>query len=179
MEPKIQNFTQFAIEKGYPSDYDTLFQAQLLGSRGLEGKRQSTRSIGQQDSRFHEMQAKNKQAHKEFNEAILKGEVIDADGKITKEKLLAWDYDAKKKEIEGKISSIDSYIRTIEGLGTMSHKPNGKFKIGYQRTFDDSMQKRNELEKQLQELESGITMKEGGIIDSLNKTYSLKEIFAK
>lgn len=33
VEPKKQNFTQFAKENGYPDDYDTSFQALLLGGR--------------------------------------------------------------------------------------------------------------------------------------------------
>ena len=29
------NFTQFCIKNGYPCDYDTMFHAQLNGSRGM------------------------------------------------------------------------------------------------------------------------------------------------
>lgn len=161
---KIQNFTQFAIEKGYPSDYDTLFEAQLLGSRGLAGK-VSKRSIGQQDERFHQMQIRNKQAHQEYREAILKGEIIDPEGKITAEKLSMEEYESKREPILKKIASIDNYIRTIEELGSMSHLPNGKLKLKYQRTIDIQNEDKKKL---LAELET-ITMAKGGQIDVVEK----------
>ena len=133
----IQNFTQFADERGYPSDYDTMFNAQLLGGRGLEGKRQSDRSIKAQNDDFSKMQEKNKQAHKEYEQAILDGKVIDPDGKLTREGILKRDYEFNKKELESKITNAESGIKNIERLGKMSHLDNGKLKKGYQRAVDD------------------------------------------
>ena len=133
----IQNFTQFADERGYPSDYDTMFNAQLLGGRGLEGKRQSDRSIKAQNDDFSKMQEKNKQAHKEYEQAILDGKVIDLDGKLTREGILKRDYEFNKKELESKITNAESGIKNIERLGKMSHLDNGKLKKGYQRAVDD------------------------------------------
>jgi ADP-Ribosyltransferase in polyvalent proteins len=134
---KIQNFTQFAKENGYPDDYDTSFQAQLLGGRGLEGQRQSNRSIKEQDDAFQEMQNKKAKGKKAYEQAILGGKVIDPDGKLTREGILKRDYDFAKKELESKIANAESGIKNIEGLGKMAHLDNGKLKKGYQRAVDD------------------------------------------
>ena len=68
------NFTQFCIKNNFPSDYDTMFQAQLLGSRGLAG-RISKRSVNSQDAKFHEMQSKNKEAHELFYNSVKNGSI--------------------------------------------------------------------------------------------------------
>lgn len=135
--PKKQNFTQFAKENGYPDDYDTSFQAQLLGGRGLEGKRQSNRSIKEQDDAFQEMQNKKAEGKKAYEQAILDGKVIDPDGKLTRVGILKRDYDFDKKELESKIANAESGIKNINGLGKMAHLDNGKLKKGYQRAVDD------------------------------------------
>jgi hypothetical protein len=134
---KIQNFTQFAKENGYPDDYDTSFQAQLLGGRGLEGKRQSNRSIKEQDDAFQEMQNKKAEGKRAYEQAILEGKVIDPDGKLTREGILKREYDFSKKELESKIANAESGIKNIEGLGKMAHLDNGKLKKGYQKAVDD------------------------------------------
>jgi hypothetical protein len=70
-----------------PSDYDTLFEAQLLGGRGLDGKI-SKKAIKTQDDKFLEMQKKNKEAHELFYNAVKKGDIIDASGKLEKEEII-------------------------------------------------------------------------------------------
>ena len=137
VEPKKQNFTQFANENGYPDDYDTSFQSQLLGGRGLEGKRQSNRSIKEQDDAFQEMQNKKAEGKKAYEQAILDGKVIDPDGKLTREGILKRDYDFNKKELESKIANAESGIKNIDGLGKTAHLDNGKLKKGYKRAVDD------------------------------------------
>ncbi len=44
------------------------------------------------------------------------------------------------KEREARISQLKRQISDIEGLGLMSHLPNGKLKVGYQRTVDIAKQ---------------------------------------
>lgn len=55
---------------------------------GLEGKRQSNRSIKEQDDAFQEMQNKKAEGKKAYEKAILDGKVIDPDGKLTREGIL-------------------------------------------------------------------------------------------
>lgn len=163
---KIQNFTQFAVEKGYPSDFDTLFEAQLLGARGLEGKRQSTRSITEQDKIFHEMLRKNKQAHEEYREAIARGEIIDPEGKITAQGMIDSEKKFRLDKIRSEIGIIDNQIKFIESLGKMAHTSSGKLKKGYQRTVDDYAQKKIKL---LQEQEEVSKMNNGGQVMSFEE----------
>jgi sensor histidine kinase YesM len=43
----------------------------------------------------------------------------------------------REKETASKLSQIDSHIKFIQSLGTMSHKHNGELKIGYKRRIDE------------------------------------------
>jgi hypothetical protein len=151
---KEKNFTQFATENGFPSDYDTAFQAQLLGGRGLEGKRQSNRSIKEQNDAFSKMQSQNKEAHKQYEQAILDGKIIDPDKKLTREGILKRDYEFDKKNLESKIKNAKSGIDFIENLGKMSRLNSGKLKKGYQRTVDDYTAQIAKHSADLQELEA-------------------------
>ena len=146
--PLTQNFTQFATANNYPCDYDTMFHAQLNGSVGYAG-RISKRRVSELSSNFADMQDQNRKAHKEYEAAIVRGEIIDPEGKLTKEGILKRDYDFKAKEIKSKIAAAQSGIQTIENLGKMSHLPNGKLKIGYQRAVNDYSEKIAALELQL------------------------------
>jgi len=132
-----QNYVQFATANGYPTHHDTMFQAQLLGSRGLEGRRQSSRSIKEQDDAFQVMQQKAKEGKEAYRQAILEGKVIDPDGEITIKSLRKIEYDYEMKKQNSKISCAESGIQTIERLGRMSHLESGKLKKGYQRAVDD------------------------------------------
>ena len=140
------NFTQFCTKNGYPCDYDTIFEAQILGSRGLAGSI-SKRSINKQDQRFNEMQEQNKKAHNEFFELVKNGQIIDASGELTKENILAREKRLNDKETQSKIEIIKGKISFIESLGTLSHQKNGKLKKGYQLQIDEYNQQLEQLTK--------------------------------
>ena len=84
--------------------------------------------------------SKNAQAHKEFEAAVRSGEVVDTETltsrRVTKEGLESRDRKAADSALQSQLNAIDSQIRTIENLGSMSHLPNGKLKAKYQRTVD-------------------------------------------
>ena len=145
MTPKYQNFTQFAGEHGLPCDYDTMFEAQLLGSRGLAG-RISKRQIKLGDARFRQMIMDNSKAKDLFIEAVLSGEIIDISGEYVREDLLNQQVEAHRKQQETEKRLIQDKIAFIESLGSMSHTNNGKLRKGYQIQVD-------ELNKQLKEMQ--------------------------
>lgn len=134
------NFTQFCVKYGYPCDNDTMFNAQLLGSRGLAGK-VSKRAVKSQDNDFHTMLQRNKEAHELFYNAVKEGKIIDASGKLVKDEILKRESQQATAETESKIKRLQSYIDMVNGLGTMSHLKNGKLKKGYQLAVDDHLQK--------------------------------------
>lgn len=138
------NFTQFCIKYGYPSDYDTAFQAQYLGGRGLAGS-VSKRSISKQDNEFHNMQSKNIEAHSIFYQKVKEGTLIDGSGELTQEGILSKEKRIHDEKIQSEIERCKNRIKHIESLGTMSHLKNGKLKIGYQRAVDDNNQQINKL----------------------------------
>lgn len=146
--PETLNFTQFCVKHGYPSDYDTLFDAQYNGSLGLAGH-VSKRTIGKLQSEATANREKNNQAHTEFIEAIIQGEVIDASGELTKEKILAERKTRHNKEMQSQIDIAYTHIKFIESLGKMSHLSNGKLKKGYQIQVDDYNNQIERLKKEL------------------------------
>ena len=140
------NFTQFCKKNGYPDDYDTIFEAQILGGRGLAGSI-SKRAINEQDKRFHEKQQLNKQAHNEFYELVKTGQIIDASGELTKENILERERRINDKETQSKIQIIKGKIDFINSLGSLSHMKNGKLKKGYQIQVDEYNQQLEQLTK--------------------------------
>ncbi len=130
-----QNFTQYATTNGYPCDYDTMFEAQYNGSLGLAG-RVSKRTVKRLEETASNNRALNNQAHREYNKAILSGEVMDPSGEVTKEDLLARIQSRETAVIQGKRDQLTSQIAFIESLGRMSHRENGNLKPKYQRTID-------------------------------------------
>lgn len=144
---KEMNFTQFANSLGLPCDYDTMFKAQLLGGRGLAGSI-SKRSVKSQDNEFCIMQAKNKEAHKLFESAILSGEIIDASGKITRSGLINSEIETNKKAINSRISAINSYLSLVLSMKT-SYLKSGKLKKSYQLAVNDHNNEKAILENQL------------------------------
>lgn len=138
------NFTQFCVKNGYPCDLDTIFQAQLLGGRGLAGK-VSKRSVNEQDERFHKMQLENKKAHELFYSGVRDGSIIDGSGELTKEKILQRETRANDEAVKSEISIIRCKISFIESLGSMSHMKNGKLKKGYQCQVDEYNERLNQL----------------------------------
>jgi uncharacterized protein RhaS with RHS repeats len=136
---KTQNFTQFCIENNLPCDYDTMFQAQLLGSRGLAGK-VSNRTIKSQDDSFIEMQKQNKKAHELFYNGVKNGSIIDASGKLVKDEILKKEAKILTSETEGKIKNLQSYIDFVKGMKT-AYLKNGKLKKGYQLAVNDHEEK--------------------------------------
>ena len=133
------NFTQFCIKNGFPCDYDTMFQAQLLGSRGLAGK-VSNRAVKSQDNSFREMQKRNKEAHELFYNAVKNGSIIDASGKLVKDEILKRESQQATQETESKIKNLQQYVDFIKGMKT-SYLKNGKLKKPYQLAVDDHEQK--------------------------------------
>ena len=141
---EILNFTQFCKKNGYPCDFDTIFEAQLLGSRGLAGS-VSKRSINKQDEDFHKMQTENKKAHELFYDLVKSGEILDASGELTKENILAREKRVNDKETQSKIEILRGKISFIESLGSLSHNKNGKLKKGYQLQVDEYNNQLNNL----------------------------------
>ncbi len=126
-----QNFTQYAISNGFPSDYDILDHGDL-GPSGHVSKR-ARRSMQQRQS---ERARLNLIAHDEYNKAILSGEVVDPSSEVTKEGLLAAQQAGVGKARQSKVDGLNRNIEFIESLGRMSHKPNGQLRISYQRAVD-------------------------------------------
>ena len=133
------NFTQFCIKNGFPCDFDTMFHAQLLGSRGLAGK-VSNRAVKSQDNSFSEMLQRNKEAHELFYNAVKEGAIIDGSGKLVKEEILKKEAQQKNQETENKIKNLQSYIDFVKGMKT-SYLKNGKLKKSYQLAVNDHEEK--------------------------------------
>ena len=136
---EILNFTQFCIKNGFPCDYDTMFNAQLLGSRGLAGK-VSNRAVKSQDNSFSEMLQRNKEAHKLFYNAVKNGLIIDGSGKLIKDEILKKEAQILSSETQGKIKNLQSYIDFVKGMKT-SYLKNGKLKKNYQLAVNDHEEK--------------------------------------
>ena len=137
------NFTQFCIKNGFPCDNDTMFHAQLLGSRGLAGK-VSKRNVKSQDNDFETMQRKNKEAHILFYNAVKSGQITDASGKLIKEEILKKEATKLSEETQSKIKNLQSYIDFVTGMKT-AYLKNGKLKKGYQLAVNDHLQKIDNL----------------------------------
>lgn len=132
VEPRTRNFTQFAVERGYPDDNDVVDHSALSPS-GTMSKRNQQFTL----NKHRERAERNIKAHQEYETAIRRGEIIDPTGRITKQKLEAADARVKDAALQNAIANIDSHIQTIENLGSMSHLPSGKLKAAYQRTVDE------------------------------------------
>ena len=141
------NFTQFCEKNNLPSDYDTLFESQLLGGRGLDGKI-SKKAIKELDDKFLEMQKKNKEAHELFYNAVKKGDIKDASGKLEKEEIIKKEADLHFIEIENKIKNLQSYIDFVKSMKT-SYLKNGKLKKSYQLAINDHKVKIANLKSKL------------------------------
>ncbi len=133
------NFTQFCVKNGYPCDNDTMFNAQLLGSRGLAGK-VSNRAVKSQDNEFHTMLQRNKEAYELFYNAVKNGEIIDGSRKLVKDKILKKESQRQTQETESKIKNLQSYIDFVIGMKT-AYLKNGKLKKGCQLAVDEHLQK--------------------------------------
>jgi hypothetical protein len=133
------NFTQFCIKNGFPCDNDTMFHAQLLGSRGLAGK-VSNRAVKSQDNSFSEMLQRNKEAHELFYNEVKNGSIIDASGKLVKDEILKKEAQFLSSETEAKIKNLQSYIDFVKSMKT-AYLKNGKLKKGYQLAVNDHEEK--------------------------------------
>ena len=133
------NFTQFCVKNGFPCDNDTIFYAQLLGSRGLAGK-VSNRAVKSQDDSFSTMQQRNKEAHELFYNAVKNGSIIDASGKLVKDEILKKEAQILSSETQSKIKNLQSYIDFVKGMKT-AYLKNGKLKKGYQLAVNDHEEK--------------------------------------
>ena len=138
------NFTQFCEKNGYPDDYDTMINAQLLGGRGLDGNI-SKRTIKKQDIAFIEMQTKNKEAHNSFYNAVKNGLIKDSSCKLSMESILKKENEILISKLNNEIKILQSHIDRIVNLGSMSHLKNGVLKKGYQLAVNQYQNKINEL----------------------------------
>ena len=143
---KNLNFTQFCIKNGYPCDYDTMFNAQLLGSRGLDGK-VSKRAVKSQDNSFVEMLKRTKEPHELCYNGVKNGSIIDADGKLVKDEIIKKEAQILNLEIEGKIKNLQAYIDFVKGMKT-SYLKNGKLKKGYQLAVNEHEKKIETIKNQ-------------------------------
>ncbi len=109
---KKHNFTTFAREHGFVDDFSVLDHGQLSPS-GKRSKRAHTESMRRMEDRMES----NKKGHEAFRKAILAGEVIDIEGKVTKEGLLAEQKERAAKKVEGRVAQIDAQIRFTRDLG--------------------------------------------------------------
>jgi len=141
------NFTQFCVKNGFPCDNDTMFQAQLLGSRGLAGK-VSKRGVKEQDNVFHSMLERNKEAHDLFYNAVKNGVIIDGSGKLVKDEILKKESQQFTAETQSKIKNLQSYIDFVSSMKT-AYLKNGKLKKGYQLAVDDHLQEIEALKANL------------------------------
>lgn len=126
-----QNFTQFAVVNGYPSDYDILDHGDLSPSGHVSKK--ARRAMQQRQSDRARM---NLIAHDEYNKAIIAETVTDPSGEVTKEDLLSRQQKRIDDALNSKREGLIRNIEFIEGLGRMSHLPNGKLKKSYRRAVD-------------------------------------------
>lgn len=139
-QPRKMNFTQFANEKSAPSDFDILEHG-MLGPSGKMSARTKAREVEAQLDRS----TQNARAKEEFRAAIERGEIVDAEGKVTREGILRERQERTLAEARSKIDGLDRQIANIEGLGQMSHLPNGKLKAPYQRTVDEYNRQKQEI----------------------------------
>jgi hypothetical protein len=133
--PELLNFTQYCVKNGYPSDYDTLFEAQYNGSLGLAGH-VAKRTINKLHENANNNRNQNKIAHIKYTEAILNDEIIDPSGEIVKENILKYRRNAKIKELQNQISIGQGHIKFMLSLGKMSYTSSGKIKANCQRVID-------------------------------------------
>lgn len=125
---KTQNFTQFAKSQGAPSDFDITDHA-LLSPSGTISKR----AKGQALERLLDRIEKNKQAHRDFEAAIIAGEIIDSEGKVTKESLEDEQKQRDQKKIDSRVSQIDTQIRNLKNVGIGKK---GTIKPSFQKEID-------------------------------------------
>lgn len=152
-EPKSQTYAQFASENGYPTEMDTMFEAQMLGGRGLEGKRQSVQNIKSQDNAFIALQDNLSKGKNEYIDLVKRGEIIDPSGSYKKEVLLSNEKALKIKEIQSQILVQENYLKMVDSLGGMAKKENGEFKTAYKRGVETAKKRIEELTSQINNLE--------------------------
>lgn len=128
VEPKKQNFTQFAKEHGFVDDFSVLEHG-LLGESGKISKRAKDAELKRQIERGES----NLAGHDAFRAAILKGEVIDSTGKTTKADLEREIETQKQKKISGRIAQIDAQI---QGLIATGKSKKGTIRPSIQKEID-------------------------------------------
>jgi len=135
---KEQNFTQFAKENGYPSDDEVLDHGTLSPS-GKSSKRAKKAA----QERHLERLEQNKKAHREYEEAIRSGQVIDPTGEITKEKIEQRELSQADADTRNRIEEINARIDLLQRTG-LSTKT-GKMRPKYQKEIDRLLQEKTDL----------------------------------
>ena len=121
------NFTQFATKHGYPSDYD-ITDHSMLSPSGKVSARTKKAAMSQLEGRI----AANKKAHREYEEAILAGVIIDPSGKVTKENLQRSIEEKKQRDVKGRLAQIETQIRFLSDVG----KSKRGIRPSYQKQID-------------------------------------------
>lgn len=150
--PESLNFTQYCVKYGYPSDYDTLFEAQYNGSLGLAGH-VAKRTINKLHDNAMNNRERNNEAHDKYTQAILNDEIIDPSGEIVKENILKYRRNAKIKELQSQINNAQSSIKFVLSLGRMSHTASGKIRKNYQLMIDLDQVKIDKAQAELKLIE--------------------------
>lgn len=112
--PKSMNFTQFALSRGLPSDYDITDHSDLSPS-GRVSKTQ--RSLAQ--DRMRDRWEKNALAHKLFQEEIDAGRIVDTSGK----------YEKSKPKPDARIEKVKAIRRRAEELNNLADRGMQKTKF--------------------------------------------------
>ena len=136
-KPVEHNFTTFAREHGFTDDFSVLDHGQLSPS-GKQSKRAHTESMRRMEDRIES----NKKGHEAFRKAILAGEVIDIEGKVTKEGLLAEQKERAAKKVEGRLSQIRAQTQLLRDTGKGKK---GTIRSSIQKQIDALEEERKEL----------------------------------
>lgn len=135
---KEQNFTQFAKENGYPADGDVLDHSTLSPS-GKSSKRAKKAA----QERHLERLEQNKKAHREYEESIRTGQIVDPTGEVTKEKIEQRELSQANARTRARIAQINARIDLLQRTG-LSTKT-GKMRPKYQKEIDRLLQEKTDL----------------------------------
>lgn len=123
-----ENFTQFCVRNHYTSEWDIVDHAALSPS-GHCSNHERANKIKALDKRM----TSNKLAHREYEAAILKGEIVDPSSEYTIEELKRQQQAAQDKIKNDKIGQLENRIHYLSDFGKGK---TGKIRPSYQREID-------------------------------------------
>jgi len=148
------NYEQFASKYGYPTGADIMSESIAISSpSGKISKVAKKRAM----DRMQENINKQREGRIAYKQAIIEGKVIDSEGKITKEKLFAEQKNIELKKAQSEIDAINANIKSIENLGSMSHKQTGELKAAYRKTIDEFNRRKKKILEKYPELQPAPT----------------------